>query len=279
MKPSPPSRRKRRLLPAGALATGLGLAGAALAQAGPANPETVLPVVRAKVTAEPQGKDGVQAVTTRIGKGNQDLRDVPQSVTVVTEKLMDDRNLDTMKETLKNTAGITFLAAEGGEEDIRLRGFALQSTGDVFVNGMRDPAFYDRDTFFLDRLELLRGSASMLFGRGSTGGAVNMVTKVPRLLTEHQVDVTLGSHHYARTVGDFNLKLGDNHALRLGAMTTKADNNGAGSSLDKTGVAGALRWGIGLKDEFSVSAYHLDNNNGMNYGLSLIHISEPTRPY
>ncbi len=270
MKPSPPSRRKRRLLPAGALATGLGLAGAALAQAGPANPETVLPVVRAKVTAEPQGKDGVQAVTTRIGKGNQDLRDVPQSVTVVTEKLMDDRNLDTMKETLKNTAGITFLAAEGGEEDIRLRGFALQSTGDVFVNGMRDPAFYDRDTFFLDRLELLRGSASMLFGRGSTGGAVNMVTKVPRLLTEHQVDVTLGSHHYARTVGDFNLKLGDNHALRLGAMTTKADNNGAGSSLDKTGVAGALRWGIGLKDEFSVSAYHLDNNNGMNYGMPYI---------
>jgi hypothetical protein len=70
---------------------------------------------------------------------------------VVTEKLIDDRNLDTMKDALKNTAGITFLAAEGGEEDIRLRGFALQATGDVFVDGMRDPAFYDRDTFFYDR--------------------------------------------------------------------------------------------------------------------------------
>jgi catecholate siderophore receptor len=97
-----------------------------------------------------QGRQGVrgQATTTRIGKGTQELRDIPQSVTVVTEKLIDDRNLDTMKDALKNTAGISFLAAEGGEEDIRLRGFSLQATGDVFVDGMRDPAFYERDTFF-----------------------------------------------------------------------------------------------------------------------------------
>jgi catecholate siderophore receptor len=84
---------------------------------------------------------------------------------------------------LHNTAGITFLAAEGGEEDIRLRGFSLAGTGDIFVDGMRDPAFYDRDTFNLDRMEVLRGSASMLFGRGSTGGAVNQVNKLPRTMT------------------------------------------------------------------------------------------------
>ena len=92
---------------------------------------------------------------------------------------MDDRNLDTLKDALHNTAGITFLAAEGGEEDIRLRGFSLAATGDIFVDGMRDPAFYDRDTFNNDSIELLRGSASMLFGRGSTGGAVNQVSKQP----------------------------------------------------------------------------------------------------
>ena len=168
---------------------------------------------------------------------------MPQSVTVVTEKLIDDRNLDTMKEVLRNTSGITFLAAEGGEEDIRLRGFSLQATGDVFVDGMRDPAFYERDTFFLDRLELLRGSASMLFGRGSTGGAVNQVSKTPRLIDENQVDVTMGNHAYVRAVGDFNLKLGESSALRLGTMVTKADNNGAGSSLDKRGLAAHLPLG------------------------------------
>jgi len=280
------SRKKKttsgaKLLPLGALAAGFGLAGTAWAQQlPPASDEAVdnvLPVVRAKAAAEKSGKDGYQAVETRIGKGKQELRDIPQSITVVTEKLMDDRNLDTMKEALKNTAGITFQAAEGGEEDIRLRGFPLQATGDVFVDGMRDPAFYERDTFFLDRLELLRGSASMLFGRGSTGGAVNQVTKLPRLIDEHQLDVTVSSHAGVRAVGDFNVRLGESAAARIGTMLTRSDNNGAGSSINKAGVAGSLRWGIGEVDEFNLALYHLVNNNGMNYGMPWIKPT-PTAP-
>ncbi|HRK37968.1 MAG TPA: TonB-dependent siderophore receptor [Burkholderiaceae bacterium] len=243
-----------------------------------ASAERTLKPVTVKEAAEaPEGKDSVRATESTIGKGKQQLRDIPQSITVVTEKLMDDRNYDTMKEVLKATGGVSFLAAEGGEEDIRLRGFALQSTGDVFVDGMRDPAFYDRDTFALDRLEILRGSASLLFGRGSTGGAVNMVTKVPRLIDEHQVDVTLGSHQYRRVVGDFNLKTGESAALRINAMSNTADNNGAGSSIDKKGIAATYRHGIGEKNEISASLYHLDNQNGMNYGMPWIRPT-PTSP-
>jgi catecholate siderophore receptor len=243
----------------------------AMAQTAPADSGKTLSTVTVKEAAEaPEGKDSIRATDTTIGKGRQQLRDIPQSVTVVTEKLMDDRNLDTMKEVLKTTGGISFLAAEGGEEDIRLRGFALQSTGDVFVDGMRDPAFYDRDTFALDRVEILRGSASMLFGRGSTGGAVNMVNKVPRLIDEHQVDLTVGSHGYKRAVGDFNIQTSDSAALRLNAMATQANNNGAGSSIDKKGIAATYRHGIGERDEFSASLYHLDNQNGMNYGMPWI---------
>jgi catecholate siderophore receptor len=269
--PTTDKPRSLTLLPLGALAAGFGLAGLAAAQTAPPadtpTAQTVMPVIKATGTAERQGKDGVQATTSRIGKGQQELRDIPQSLTVVTEKLIDDRNLDTLKDALKNTAGITFLAAEGGEEDIRLRGFALQGTGDVFVDGLRDPAFYERDTFFYDRLEVLRGSASMLFGRGSTGGAVNQVSKLPRAMDEHQVDLTLGNHRYGRLVGDFNFRLGAEAALRVGAMVTQADNNGAGSSLDKQGAAATLRWGIGTRDEFSIAGTFLDNNNGMNYGM------------
>ena len=240
--------------------------------------EKTLKAVTVKDKAEvdmAEGKNSVRATETRMGKGQQALRDIPQSVTVVTEKLMDDRNLDTFKDALKNTAGISFLAAEGGEEDIRLRGFSLQATGDVFVDGVRDPAFYERDTFNLDRLEVLRGSASMLFGRGSTGGAVNQVSKTPRLMDENQLDLTLGSHNHVRVVGDFNKQTGESAALRLNVMKTQADNNGSGSSLDKEGIAGAYRWGIGEKDEFQVGLYHLNNNNGMNYGLPWIR-STPT---
>ena len=230
-----------------------------------------LPVVTVKEKAEaPEGKEALRATTTTIGKGKQELRDIPQSITVVTEKLIDDRNLDTMKDVLRNTAGITFQAAEGGEEDIRLRGFSLAGTGDIFLDGMRDPAFYDRDTFNNDRIEVLRGSASMLFGRGSTGGAVNQVSKVPRLVTEHEVTTTLGSHDYGRVTGDFNFQTGENAALRLNAMANKADNNGSGSSIDKNGLAAAYRFGIGTANEFLASLYYLNNDNGINYGLPWI---------
>jgi catecholate siderophore receptor len=240
------------------------------AQTAPGNGGT-LDTVTVKDKKEVQeGKDSVRAVETTIGKGKQALRDIPQSVTVVTEKLMDDRNLDTVKEALKNTAGISFLAAEGGEEDIRLRGFALQATGDLFIDGMRDPAIYDRDTFNMDRLEVLRGSASMLFGRGSTGGAVNQVTKVPRLIDQHQIDLTLGSHEHRRIEGDFNFQTGESAALRINVMHTKADNNGSGSALDKDGLGLGYRWGIGERDEFLFTYFYLNNNNGVNYGLPWI---------
>lgn len=265
-----PSKAQARLLPLGALAAGFGLASAALAQTSPPKEETVLPTVRIKASVEKQGKDDYQVTETRIGKGKQDIRDIPQSLTVVTEKLIDDRNLDNVKEVLKNTAGITFQAAEGGEEDIKIHGISLQSTGDIFIDGMRDPAFYDRDTFFLDKIELLRGSGALMFGRGSSGGAVNQVTKQAVLADQNQIDVTMASHGGLRVIGDLNKRLGETTALRVSAMSTNSDNDGAGSSLDKRGVAVNLRWGIEEQDEFSLTLYALDNNNGMNYGMPWI---------
>ena len=255
----------RSLLSASALAQGVQSATPA---ATPARQEEALPTVTVTDKADrPDAKTTYQATTTTIGKGKQALRDIPQSITVVTERLITDRNLDTMKDVLRQTAGITFQAAEGGEEDIRLRGFSLQTTGDIFLDGVRDPAIYDRDTFNLDRLELLRGSASMLFGRGSTGGAVNQVSKAPYLGSASELNVTAGNHEYKRVTGDFNIQTADDAALRITGMRTEANNNGAGSSIDKSGVGASYRWGIGKKVEHQVSVFHINNNNGINFGL------------
>jgi len=265
--------KHQALLPLGALAAGFGLATAALAQTAAPQPkedDNVLPMVRAKANAEKQGKEDYQATETRIGKGKQDIRDIPQALTVVTEKLIDDRNFTNVKEVLKNTSGITFQAAEGGEEDIKIHGIPLQGTGDVFIDGMRDPAFYDRDTFFLDRLELLRGSASLLFGRGSTGGAVNQVTKQAVLANENEINVSAGSHGALRAVADFNQRLGETSALHVTGMMNTADSNGAGSKVDKRGVGVNWRIGVDETDEFGVTLYALQNDNGMNYGIRWI---------
>ncbi len=267
-KPSRRAAAATTLLPLGALAAGFGLAfGSAQAQtAAPEdNKETTLAPIKVKAQAETQGKDSVRATETRIGKGQQELRDIPQSITVVTERLIDDRNLDNMKDALRNTAGITFQAAEGQEEDVRLRGFALQSTGDIFLDGMRDPGFYDRDSFNWDRLEVIRGSASMLFGRGSSGGAVNQVNKQPMLMNQNEVSMTLGNGSFVRGTADFNLKTGEDAALRLNALVNQADNGG--NRIDKLGIAPTYRWGIGTRDEFSVGLYKLQYKNGSNYGF------------
>lgn len=275
--PSPKQAAARpAALPLGALAAGVGLSllsTVSMAQSQEvAQQESTLPAITVTDKAEhkPEAKGTYQATTTTIGKGKQALRDIPQSITVVTEKLIVDRNLDTMKDVLRQTAGITFMAAEGGEEDIRLRGFSLQQTGDIFLDGVRDPAIYDRDTFNLDRLELLRGSASMLFGRGSTGGAVNQVTKAPYLEQANEVALTAGSHSYVRGTGDFNIVTGEDSALRINAMRTTANNNGAGSSIDKEGLALAYRAGIGKKVEHLLSLYYINNDNGINYGMPWI---------
>ena len=242
------------LLPLGAFL--LAASAGAWSQAAPDSGRT-LPTVTVRDQAEvPQTKNELRTRRTQIGKGNQELKDIPQSVTVQTERLIDDRNLDDLREVLKNTAGVTFQAGETGEEDVRLRGFSLQQAGDIYRDGLRDAPLYERDTFNEDRVEVLKGSASMLFGKGSTGGVVNQVSKQPFLVDQHEVDSTIGTGGLHRLTGDFNLRVGEDAALRVNAMAHKAENRGA--KQDKLGIAPTFRWGIGMRDEFSVGLYHLE---------------------
>ena len=195
---------------------------------------------------------------TELAKGRQALLDIPQTVTVMTERLMQDRNLEDFREVLRTTAGVTFQAGETGEEDVRLRGFSLGQAGDIHVDGLRDAPLIERDTFNQDRVEVLKGSASMLFGKGSTGGVVNQVNKAPRLLDESEATFTLGSGNQRRLTGDFNRITGEDAAFRLNVMTHQADHWGA--KIDKKGISPVFRWGIGERDEYSLGMYHLETD-------------------
>lgn len=241
------------LLPLGALMLAASMG--ALAQT--STPQTTLPTVTVKEATEAQGKDTLLLTKTTVGKGKQDIKDIPQSVTVFTEKLMNDRNQDDFREVLRTTAGVTFLAGETGEEDVRLRGFSLGQAGDIYIDGMKDAPLIERDTFNQDRVEMLKGSASMLFGKGSTGGVVNQVNKYPLLIDQHEAAYTFGTGNYHRATGDFNFMTGENAALRLNAMVQEADNYGARQ--DKRGIAPMFAWGIGTRDEFSIGLYYLES--------------------
>ncbi|MGE0803335.1 MAG: TonB-dependent receptor plug domain-containing protein, partial [Lautropia sp.] len=100
----------------------------------PAASEATLPTVSVKGAAEESAKETLQTTTTTIGKGRQEIRDIPQAITVVTEKLLDDVKLDTLRQALHYTSGITFAATENGtDQDIRLRGFPVATTGDLLI--------------------------------------------------------------------------------------------------------------------------------------------------
>jgi len=258
---------ERRLagLPLGAMMFAVSMSSIAQTAA----PEQVLPAVNVKGVKETQSKESVRTTTTSIGKGQQDIKDIPQSVTVMTEKLMDDAKLSTLREALHYTAGITFAATENGtDQDIRMRGFPVATTGDLLIDGMRDPSQYDRDTFNYDRVEVMRGSASMLFGRGSTGGVINQVSKRPFLADQHEVATTVGTHGNKRVTGDFNFKTGEDAALRLNVMRHVADNKGA--EIDKYGIAPSFSWGIGTRDEFNIGLFHLDTDNIPQAGIAYL---------
>lgn len=246
-----------KLLPLAAmmLAGSLGTTAQVLAQEAP---EKTLKTVTVRDTQESAtaAKDKLLVTRTGIAKGNQALKDIPQTMTVMTEKLMDERNLDDFREVLKTTAGVTFMAGETGEEDVRMRGFSLGQAGDIYVDGLRDAPLIERDTFNLDRVEVLKGSASMLFGKGSTGGVVNQVNKQPFLMDQNEINVMAGSGYTRRITGDFNRQTGESSAVRLNVMDHQADNWGA--KVGKKGVAGTYRWGVGERDEYALGLYHLE---------------------
>ncbi len=281
-KQHPPSHVVRRqrpfanatLLPLGALAAGFGLCSlSAFAQVADPKQSTedakdgrptlvaaeTLPGVEVTGTRE-KDANSLRATTTTIGKSQQDIRDIPQSVTVVTEKMIEDLKLNSLKDALHYTAGISFSATENGtDQEIRLRGFPIATTGDLMIDGMRDPSQYERDTFDFERVEVMRGSASMLFGRGSTGGVVNQVTKKPELLDQTDVLGSIGSRGYFRTTVDLNTRLDETSAFRLNLMETKATNDGPRT--DKHGIAPTYRFGIGTQDEFTVGVFYINVNN------------------
>ena len=103
------------------------------------------------------------------------LRDVPQSVTVVTEELIQDQMMMSIGDVVRYVPGMTAHQGENNRDQVIIRGNS--SSADFFVNGVRDDVQYYRDLYNLERVEALKGPNAMIFGRGGGGGVINRVTK------------------------------------------------------------------------------------------------------
>lgn len=155
----------------------LGLASVMLATNAMA--QEALPTIDVQETAG-NGGGGYQASAPQVSRIPTPLLNTPQTVNVVTQQVLQEQRITSMEDALRTVPGITFSAGEGGgnQGDAPIiRGFAAR--GDVFRDGIRDPGWYTRDLFSADRVEVYKGPSAFAFGRGSTGGAINIVSKLP----------------------------------------------------------------------------------------------------
>ncbi len=137
-------------------------------------------------------------------KLSEDQLNTPQSITVVTSQLMSSQGANRLEDALRNVPGITLNAGEGAArgDTVNLRGFS--AFNDFFLDGIRDAAVYTRDSFDLEAVEVIKGPSAVLFGRGSTGGAINQVSKAPLPMAFAHIDGELGTNDLYRTTVDLN---------------------------------------------------------------------------
>lgn len=197
-----------------------------------------------------------------------ELRDIPQSVIVINREVMDSQGATSLASALRNVPGLTIGGAEGGQigTNINLNGFSART--DLFLDGARDRGQYYRDTFSLSAIEVLMGPSSMLFGRGSTGGVINQVSKVPGLKDANEVQVSAMTTGLVRVVNDNNVKLSETSAFRVAAMAQNGNPTGRDQNqLQDFGVAPSIRFGIGEPTTVTLSALLQHNNDQVDFGI------------
>jgi catecholate siderophore receptor len=191
--------------------------------------------------AAPYKVDHLQAS----GKFPEPLLNTPKTVTVIDKEVLADENATSLKQAVLNTAGVTLGTGEGGNafgDRFFVRGFDTRN--DVFIDGVRDSGVSVRENFFTEQIEILRGPGSSFAGRGTTGGAINIVTKQANTENSfYNMDTTYASDSTKRVTLDVNQVISPTLAIRAGGLFQDAGVEGRSfTSDDRGGGFVALTW-------------------------------------
>src|SRR3954452_15897668 len=158
------------------------------------------------------------------GKFTEKLVNTPKTITVMSKEVMEDKHITTLREVGRSTAGVTLGSGEGGNafgDRFFIRGFDARN--DIFIDGIRDPAVSVRETFFTEQVEILRGPASAYAGRGTAGGAINIITKQAGDRNFYNAETTLGTDRTKRVTLDVNQVISPTFSVRTGGMFQDAN--------------------------------------------------------
>ena len=201
------------------------------------------------------------------------VQDTPQTINVIPREVLEQQNVTTLEEALRNVPGITVSIGEGNGgvngDQFRIRGFSAQN--DVYVDGLRDFGSYQRDAFTYEDVAVIKGPSGFAFGTGSVGGAVAIGSRTPHLGNSYGGVVTGGMGPFARGTLDLNQQIGDTTAIRLNIMgqssrTVDRDTpNGT-----RWGIAPSIAFGLGTDTTFSVEYVHYEYDVPSDAGIPLL---------
>ena len=273
--PSPAAARPR----AAATPAFLALSCVGAFVSGPAFGETPAP------PADPAANDAGQVQTrndilvngSRQRQGAKDVAapvNTPRSVVVIPDAIIKQTGATSLVDALRTVPGITFGAAEGGNpigDRPFIRGFDAQ--GSTYVDGVRDTAAQSREVFAVDSIQIVRGSDSTLGGRGSAGGTINIISKLPELGDFGTVDLSYGNANYKRGTFDVNRKLTDTIAVRIEGMAHDQDVAGRDAIWQKRwGIAPSVTIGLGTPTRLTASYYHLTTHELPDSGIPYLYV-------
>ncbi|GAB2787542.1 catecholate siderophore receptor Fiu [Dyella kyungheensis] len=274
------------------LMTGLAMAQPALAANAPADSATTNPAATTKnlpgVSVEASAVSDYKIDNLQSSKYTQPILDTTQTINVISKDLFLQQGATTLTEALRNSPGVgTFYVGENGTtstgDAIYMRGF--DTSGSIFVDGVRDLGTISRDVFNTESVEVIKGPASTDNGRTAPTGAVNMVSKQPELGNGVSASLSYGSADQRRVTADWNQVVSNTSAFRLNVMgqdfgvpgRDKVENN-------RWGVAPEFAFGLGTATRVYIDYLHIKQNNVPDGGVPTIGLPgysspDPKRPF
>jgi catecholate siderophore receptor len=225
--------------------------------------EPAMPTVTVTGTAEGDGYNAVKSSSAT--KTDAPLRDIPQTVNVIPQALLRDQGARSLQDALKNVPGIGMSTGDGQRDQVTIRGFS--AIADQFIDGMRDDALYFRDLSNIEQLEVVKGPAAVLYGRGSSGGLINRVTKKPGIDIS---EVTLQAGSWQQKRGEFDLgrNLNDSGvAFRVTGAVEDADSYRDQQFLERQALAPSVQFKLGAATTLLVQAEYLHDKRVTDFGI------------
>ena len=215
--------------------------------------------------------------TSSATKTDTRIRDIPQSISVITEEQIKDQSLLGLTDAIKYSPGVIAGQGEGNRDSVWFRG--NQSTSDLFVDGVRDDVQYYRDLYNIDRVEVLMGPNGMIFGRGGVGGVINRVTKEAHWENKNELRMQGGTYDHKRSSIDLNSGINETLAVRINAMIEDSGSFRQGVESEKKAINPTFTFKPSDKTKIVVGMEYFNDKRTNDRGIPSVSNGLQSRPF